>query len=82
MAIILLWIAGAGFFVAFHPNGVTDPDGKEAKNPSDVLKYFMLKARGGSGGSPSGFGGGGSFGGPSSTSGGGSTGGFGGGGSF
>lgn len=56
IGIALLWAAGVAFFVAFHPNGVVLPDGKPAKNPSDVLKYLMWKARGGGegGGSSSG----------------------------
>jgi hypothetical protein len=47
IGIALLWIAGVAFFVAFHPNGVVMPDGNPAKNPQDVLKYLMWKARGG-----------------------------------
>jgi len=53
IGILVLWLAGAAFFVAFHPNGVQMPDGSPASNPVDVLKFVMLKARGGgeSGGS-------------------------------
>lgn len=60
IGIILLWLAGLAFFVAFHPNGVTMPDGKAARNPGDVLKYIIAEVHGGKSDN-SGFSGGGSF---------------------
>jgi hypothetical protein len=50
-ALVLLWIAFAGFFVAFHPGGIrnamfvddqNNPSGL-ARNPRDVLLYFIYK---------------------------------------
>lgn len=40
LAVVLLWIAGVCFFVAFHPGGLT-VNGNPAQNPSDVLKYLI-----------------------------------------
>jgi hypothetical protein len=52
LALILLWIAFASFFVAFHPGGIRDPsfvDPKNnpaglARNPRDVLIWLMKRA--------------------------------------
>lgn len=46
IALILLWLAFASFFVAFHPGGLvigTDSKGKPiyAQNPRDVFLYFV-----------------------------------------
>lgn len=58
-AILLIWVAGLCFFVAFHPGGILiyDPnaDGgkganRPAKNPAEVLGYLMSASYGGSGG--------------------------------
>lgn len=58
IALVLLWLAGLGLFVAFHPNGIKDdafksddnPDGK-AENPAQVVQYFIMKVSGKGGGS-------------------------------
>lgn len=50
IGILLLWLAGMAFFVAFHPNGVQLADGSQAKSPADIIRYTMWKARGGGSG--------------------------------
>jgi hypothetical protein len=40
IAVVLLWVAGVCFFVAFHPGGLS-VNGNPAQNPADVLKYLM-----------------------------------------
>lgn len=42
-ALLLLWLAGVAFFVAFHPGGIQMPGGESANNPVDVLKYLLTK---------------------------------------
>lgn len=57
-ALILLWVAFASFFVAFHPGGLRsdtfmDPQNNPkgyARNPRDVLLYFIEKWSAGQGG--------------------------------
>ena len=51
LALILLWVAFAAFFVAFHPGGITDPkfvtDSNPkgyARNPVDVLLWLIMRA--------------------------------------
>lgn len=51
IGILLVWVAGMAFFVAFHPNGVIMPSGEQAKSPADIIKFAMWKARGGGNGS-------------------------------
>jgi hypothetical protein len=41
MALLLLWIAFACFFVAFHPGGLVLDNGTQAQNPRDVILWFM-----------------------------------------
>jgi hypothetical protein len=41
MALVLLWLAFASFFVAFHPGGLILQSGQPAKNPRDVIIWFM-----------------------------------------
>jgi hypothetical protein len=41
MALVLLWIAFASFFVAFHPGGLVMSNGNRAQNPRDVIIWFM-----------------------------------------
>jgi hypothetical protein len=51
LALILLWVAFASFFVAFHPGGIRDdmfksknnPQGA-AHNPRDVLIWLIKRA--------------------------------------
>jgi len=43
LALLLFWIAGVSFFVAFHPGGVTKDNGDTANNPVDVLKFLLAK---------------------------------------
>jgi hypothetical protein len=51
LALILLWVAFAAFFVAFHPGGIRDdlfksssnPQGN-ARNPRDVLLWLIKRA--------------------------------------
>lgn len=51
LALILLWVAFASFFVAFHPGGIRDqmfinkdnPSG-QASNPRDVLIWLIKRA--------------------------------------
>jgi hypothetical protein len=43
LALLLFWIAGVAFFVAFHPGGVTKDNGDSAQNPVDVLKFLLAK---------------------------------------
>lgn len=43
IGLLLLWIAGVAFFAAFHPGGVTNPDGSAASNPADIIKWLMVK---------------------------------------
>jgi hypothetical protein len=38
--IVLLWLAGLCFFLAFHPNGVV-LNGQKVSNPVDVLKWLI-----------------------------------------
>ncbi len=40
IALILFWVAGVCFFVAFHPGGVMI-DGRPAQNPVDVFRYLI-----------------------------------------
>lgn len=51
LALILLWIAFAGFFVSFHPGGISDPmfvtksnPKGQARNPVDVLLWLIKRA--------------------------------------
>lgn len=51
LALILLWVAFAGFFVAFHPGGITDPmfvtssnPKGYARNPVDVILWLIHRA--------------------------------------
>lgn len=51
LALILLWIAFAGFFVSFHPGGIADPmfvtkdnPKGQARNPVDVLLWLIKRA--------------------------------------
>lgn len=51
LALILLWVAFAAFFVAFHPGGIADPmfvtPGNPkgfARNPVDVLVWLIKRA--------------------------------------
>jgi hypothetical protein len=54
LALILLWVAFAAFFVAFHPGGIRDdmfkskdnPQGN-AHNPRDVLIWLIKRATAG-----------------------------------
>jgi hypothetical protein len=54
LALILLWVAFAAFFVAFHPGGIKDdifkakgnPQGN-ARNPRDVLIWLIKRATSG-----------------------------------
>ena len=54
LALILLWVSFAAFFVAFHPGGIRDdlfkndknPNGL-AKNPRDVLIWLIKRAASG-----------------------------------
>jgi hypothetical protein len=55
LALILLWISFASFFVAFHPGGIRDPMFKTtdnpqgyARNPADVIVWLMKRAASGS----------------------------------
>lgn len=51
LALILLWVAFASFFIAFHPGGIRDdmfknsnnPNG-QASNPRDVLIWLIKRA--------------------------------------
>lgn len=42
-ALILFWMAGVAFFVAFHPGGVHNTDGSPAQNPVDIVKWLLTK---------------------------------------
>jgi len=42
IALILLWVAFASFFVAFHPGGIT-VNGHPAQNPRDVILWLMQR---------------------------------------
>lgn len=42
MGLLILWLAFACFFVAFHPGGI-HVNGRLAQNPSDVFKYLMQR---------------------------------------
>lgn len=51
LALILLWVAFAAFFVSFHPGGITDPmfvtetnPKGQARNPRDVLLWLIKRA--------------------------------------
>lgn len=51
LALILLWVAFAAFFVSFHPGGITDPmfvtstnPKGYARNPVDVLLWLIKRA--------------------------------------
>ena len=51
LALILLWVAFAAFFVAFHPGGITDPmfvtssnPKGYARNPVDVITWLIKRA--------------------------------------
>jgi hypothetical protein len=41
LALLLLWIAFACFFTAFHPGGLLLDNGVQAQNPRDVITWFM-----------------------------------------
>lgn len=43
LALVLLWLAFAAFFVAFHPGGL-ELNGHAAQNPRDVVLWFMQRA--------------------------------------
>lgn len=47
LALLLLWIAFAAFFVSFHPGGLVLADGTAAQNPRDVIVWFMQRIAGG-----------------------------------
>ena len=47
IALILFWVAGLCFFVAFHPGGIKIGD-RAAQNPVDVLRYLIGLATHGS----------------------------------
>jgi hypothetical protein len=49
LALLLFWIAGVSFFVAFHPGGITKDNGDSAQNPVDVLKFLLAKEGSGGG---------------------------------
>lgn len=42
ISLVILWLAFACLFVAFHPGGV-QVNGRPAQNPADVLKFGMQK---------------------------------------
>lgn len=42
IAILILFLAMVAFFFAFHPGGVA-LDGKEVKNPGDILKFMFAE---------------------------------------
>lgn len=42
IALVVLWLAFASFFVAFHPGGL-QVNGKPAQNPTDVFKYLIQR---------------------------------------
>lgn len=51
LALILLWVAFAAFFVAFHPGGITSPEFVTssnpkgyARNPVDVIVWLIKRA--------------------------------------
>jgi hypothetical protein len=55
LALILLWVAFAAFFVSFHPGGIRDPmfvtpDNPQgyARNPPDVIIWMIKRAISGS----------------------------------
>jgi hypothetical protein len=48
IALVLLWLAGIGLFVAFHPGGLKDPGLKSkdnpdgaVENPADLIQYYI-----------------------------------------
>lgn len=41
IALVLFFLAGVGFFVAFHPNGLTTSDGKPVENFSQVIAWYI-----------------------------------------
>lgn len=43
IGLILLWVAFACFFIAFHPGGLIMPNGKAARNPRDVIVWLMQR---------------------------------------
>jgi len=42
VALLLLWLAFACFFIAFHPGGI-EVNGHPARNPRDVILWFMQR---------------------------------------
>lgn len=40
IALVLLWLAGIGLFIAFHPGGL-ELDGKPVENPAEVIQYYI-----------------------------------------
>lgn len=40
LGIVLLWLAGLCYFLAFHPNGVV-LNGAKVSNPVEVLKWLI-----------------------------------------
>lgn len=48
LALLLLWLAFASFFVAFHPGGLVLSGGQKAQNPRDVILWFIQRAATGS----------------------------------
>jgi hypothetical protein len=42
-SLVLFWLAGVAFFVAFHPGGVKNSDGTAAQNPADIVKWLLMK---------------------------------------
>ena len=61
LALILLWVAFACFFVAFHPGGISDPmfvtkDNPQgyARNPVDVIVWLIKRATQGATGTTTG----------------------------
>ena len=53
LGLILLWVAFAAFFVAFHPGGLKIGD-RAAQNPQDVILWFIRRAAQGAPSSDSG----------------------------
>jgi len=46
IGLVLLWVGFAMLFVAFHPGGI-EVNGKPAKNPRDVILWFIQKVASG-----------------------------------
>lgn len=48
IAILMLFLAGIGFFIAFHPNGLNLPE----DNAPGILQWFMSEFEGAATGNP------------------------------